>query len=402
MAVEPLDKPIAFVVPWYGDDIPGGAEQLCRSYVRHLRDAGVAVGVITTCVKEFNSNWNKNRYPARTVEKHGIKIRRFPVRRRDSHQFDVVNFKLLNSLSVTAYEEQVFYFESIRSEQMEQFLAREGGQCHLIFMPYCFGTTFEGLRQVNYRALLLPCLHNERYAMLRGSRKMHESVRGLIFNSRSEQELAASLYTIDRVPQIVLGMGVETGDGAPDPNLFRRKYGLTRPYLICVGRKDVTKNTHVLVGYYAQYLEANPDSPLDLVLVGRGDVEVPAKIAGRVHNAGYVPEDVKRSALAGAELLVQPSARESFSIVLMEAWLADTPVIVNEYCTVGVEHCRRSNGGLYFGNYVEFEEVVNLLTTDEELAARLAANGKRYILENYSWNRLVEGLVGFLRAGTAS
>lgn len=396
MGVEPLDRPLAFVVPWYGDDIPGGAEHLCRSYVRHLNKAGIAVEVITTCVKEFNSNWNKNRYPARTVEKHGIKIHRFPVRHRDGHQFDTVNFKLLNNLSVTAYEEQVFFYESIRSEKMEQFLAREGHKYHLIFMPYCFGTTFEGLRQVNYRAFLLPCLHNERYAMLRGARKMHESVSGLIFNSKSEQELAASLYTIGRLPQIVLGMGVEA-DGAADPKPFRRKYGVNRPYLVCVGRKDVTKNTHVLVGYFSQYLESNPDSELDLVLIGRGDVEVPAKISNRVHNPGYVSEEMKHSALAGAEVLVQPSARESFSIVLMEAWLAGTPVAVNEYCTVGVEHCRRSNGGLYFGNYVEFEEVVKLLTTDKGLAGRLAANGMNYIQEHYSWDRLVDGLVAFIR-----
>jgi glycosyltransferase involved in cell wall biosynthesis len=400
MEIKPLDKPIAFVVPWYGDDIPGGAERLCREYVHRLNQAGVAVEVLTTCVYDFAGNWNKNHYPAKTIEKHGIKIHRFAVRRRNSHQFDRVNFKLLNNLSLTANEEHVFFFESVRSEEMERFLAREGRHYHLIFMPYCFGTTFEGLRQVDFHGFLLPCLHNERYAALRGSRKMHESAKGLIFNSESEQQLASSLYMIDRVPRIVLGMGIEPCD-PPDPALFRNDLGIEKPYLLCVGRKDVTKNTHVLVGFFEQFLQENPDSRLDLVLLGPGEIEVPRAIARRVHNPGYVSEDLKRAAMAGAEMLVHPSTRESFSIVLMEAWMAGTPVVVNEYCQVCLEHCRQSNGGLYFRDFAEFDAVVKLLLANKTLARQLAANGRRYVLENFGWDRLLRGLVQFLRENGA-
>lgn len=55
-------EPIAFVIPWYGDQIPGGAESECRSIVKHLRNSGVEVEVLTTCIKEFKSDWNKNHY----------------------------------------------------------------------------------------------------------------------------------------------------------------------------------------------------------------------------------------------------------------------------------------------------------------------------------------------------
>jgi glycosyltransferase involved in cell wall biosynthesis len=396
MKIEPLDKPIAFVAPWYGEDIPGGAERLCREYVHHLTRAGIAVEVLTTCVQDFASNWNKDYHAPNIVERQGFRVRRFPTRRRDARLFDTVNFKLLNNLAVSAYEEHLFFFESVRSEELEQYLEHEGPKYHLIFMPYCFGTTFEGLRRVDFRGFLLPCVHQERYALLRGSRKMHESARGLIFNSESEQKLASSLYAIERVPQIVLGMGIEPQEPG-DPTLFRHEMGIENPYLLYVGRKDATKNTHVLVGYFEQYLGENPDSRLDLVLLGHGDVEIPAAIASRVHNPGYVAEELKRSALAGAEMLAQPSARESFSIVLMEAWMAGAPVVVNEYCQVALEHCRRSNGGLYFSNFVEFEAVVRLLTSDKALARQLAASGRRYVLENYGWDRLIRQLVQFIR-----
>ncbi|MBM3333129.1 hexosyltransferase, partial [Candidatus Sumerlaeota bacterium] len=133
MEIPRLDKPIAFVVPWYGDDIAGGAERLCREYVRRLALAGVAVEVLTTCARDFASNWNKDYHRQQTVRLGDVMLRRFPVRKRNSQQFDVVNFKLLNNLRVTAYEEHLFFFESIRSEELEIFLLNRGRDYHLIF-----------------------------------------------------------------------------------------------------------------------------------------------------------------------------------------------------------------------------------------------------------------------------
>ena len=36
-------KTIAFVIPWFGFDIPGGAEMELKGLVSHLHDAGVKV-----------------------------------------------------------------------------------------------------------------------------------------------------------------------------------------------------------------------------------------------------------------------------------------------------------------------------------------------------------------------
>ena len=33
-------KKIGFVTPWYGEEIPGGAEAELRGVVHHLKDAG--------------------------------------------------------------------------------------------------------------------------------------------------------------------------------------------------------------------------------------------------------------------------------------------------------------------------------------------------------------------------
>ena len=55
---------IAFICPWYGKDIPGGAEAECRRTVENLHQRGVAVEVWTTGVKDFEGDWSVNYYRA--------------------------------------------------------------------------------------------------------------------------------------------------------------------------------------------------------------------------------------------------------------------------------------------------------------------------------------------------
>ena len=51
---------IGFVIPWYGENIPGGAEMELREVATHLKEAGMEVEILTTCVKDFNADWNVN------------------------------------------------------------------------------------------------------------------------------------------------------------------------------------------------------------------------------------------------------------------------------------------------------------------------------------------------------
>ena len=65
-------KKIAFVAPWYGEDIGGGAEAELRDLAHHLKDAGVEPEILTTCVKDFRSDWNVNFHRPGLTEEAGI------------------------------------------------------------------------------------------------------------------------------------------------------------------------------------------------------------------------------------------------------------------------------------------------------------------------------------------
>jgi glycosyltransferase involved in cell wall biosynthesis len=112
--------------------------------------------------------------------------------------------------------------------------------------------------------------------------------------------------------------------------------------------------------------------------------------------AGRVDDPVRWGLLRGAETLVNPSANESFSLVLLEAWVTGTPAVVNGRCAVTREHCERSGGGLWFDTYAQFEAVIDRLLADDGLRAALAARGAAYVDRFYRWPALVERYEAFL------
>lgn len=106
-------KKIGFVIPWYYKDIRGGAEQEMRGLVEHLHNAGVEVEIITTCVKEFASDWTENYFTEGEEVVNGITIRRFKVRKGDMKTFHEINAKLYECNNITYLEEATFLKEMV-------------------------------------------------------------------------------------------------------------------------------------------------------------------------------------------------------------------------------------------------------------------------------------------------
>jgi glycosyltransferase involved in cell wall biosynthesis len=173
-----------------------------------------------------------------------------------------------------------------------------------------------------------------------------------------------------------------------DAARFRKKYRLAEPFLLYAGRKAAEKNVPLLIEYFARYRFTHRDRPLKLVLVGSGRIRIPERLREDVVDLGFVPPQDKFDAYAASLALCQPSQLESFSIVMMEAWLCGTPALVHGRCAVTRDHCLASNGGLFFDEYFEFVEAVDLLSGDAALCRRLADSGRAYVLAHFTWDRV--------------
>lgn len=383
-------RKIGFVIPWYGEDIPGGAEMELREVATHLQRAGMDVEILTTCVREFSADWNENYYSAGTAVVEDIAVRRFPVRRRDTAAFDRVNRRLMEGQHLSLQEEKTFVEEMVNSPQLYEYLKDASDDYALyVFIPYMFGTTYYGMQACPEKSVLIPCFHDEAYLYLRLFRQAYIQARGIIYNAMPEMELANKVYDFTTTEQICMGIGMDTNICA-DADAFRKAYRIQKPFLLYAGRKDAGKNVHTLLRYFAEYKQRHGDSDLQLVLIGGGSIEIPASVRDDVYDLGFVSRQDKYDAMAAAELLCQPSHNESFSLVIMESWLCGRPVLVHSQCAVTRDFARRANGGLYFRNYFEFEGCVQYILTHPEQARTMGQNGGAFVRENFDWDVIME------------
>ncbi|MBR0085775.1 MAG: glycosyltransferase, partial [Lachnospiraceae bacterium] len=89
------------------------------------------------------------------------------------------------------------------------------------------------------------------------------------------------------------------------------------------------------------------------------------------------------------------STHESFSIVIMESWLCERPVLVHGKCDVTRNFAINASGGLYFENYFEFEGCVNYLLAHPETADQMGLNGREFVLHNYAWDAITDRFMKF-------
>lgn len=378
----------AFVTPWYGPHIPGGAEALTRMIVENLHRAGLPVEVLTTCIRDFHADWGHNDHKPGTEIVNGVPVHRFAVQKRDKAAFDQVNWRLIHNLPVTAVQEQTFINEMMRPTGLYEYMRQYQQEYLFVFIPYMFATTYHGTQICPERSLIIPCLHDESYLRLGIYRQAYTAVRGLLYLTEVETDLA-NRY-LGQVPEQirqVLGCGVNT-DFEADGDRFRQKYGLDNtPILLYAGRREPGKNTPLLLEYWQRY-RAESETAAQLVLIGSGDVALPSDSG--ILDLGFVPTQDKYDAYAAADVFCMPSVHESFSIVIMESWLAGTPVLVHDQCAVTRRHCQLANGGLYFRDYDEFAATLTYLLENQATAVQLGQQGRRYVLQNFHWDLIIE------------
>lgn len=391
-------KPIALVVPWYGDDIKGGAEQACNYLAHSLQHAGAEVEVFTTCVKEASADRGKNTLEPGAHIESGILVRRFPVKPQNLQLYGPANLKLYRNEPVTLKEEQIYYDEDINSPEMYQYIREHKSEYRcFVFTPYLYGPSYHGSRECPDNCIMIPCFHDESYAHMQLTKEMAERMKGLAFLSKPEEELAKRLYDLKNVHTEVLGTGIDTEwHKTCNATRFRQKYQISRDFILYAGRKDPGKKADQLLEFFCKYISKNTDRELDLVLIGGGHMEIPVEFQNRVHDLGFVSVEDKHDAFAACTILCNPSYFESFSIVIMEGWLAKRPVLVSEHCAVTTNFCMETDGGLYFRDYPTFAGTVSYLLDHPQVADQMGENGFEYVMEHFTHEMIAEKYLRFL------
>lgn len=382
---------IAFVLPRYGAQLGGGAETLCRELLLALLDPKKNNGIVpietievwTTCAKDHRT-W-ENFHPPGVREEDGIAVHRFSVDERDTDTFIRAEIAIASGTPLNVSEQLGWLQSGVNSRALYAHIENNGPRFDaLIFAPYLFPTTFWGALIHPERSLVIPCLHNEGYAYLEVFRVLLQKVRGIVFNAQPEQELATRICGKD----VIGTKGTVVGMGFDEISQVSSTQVSGNPYVLYSGRKEEGKNLGKLIEWFQRAKLETPS--LELKIIGSGKIEFLPELPPGVFDLGFVSEEEKSQLMKNALALCQPSVNESFSIVLMEAWLQGAPVIVHRDCDVTKFHALSSGGGLYCANGAEFLACVRVLLKDKKLRDSLAEAGNQYVRTEYSWTRVLE------------
>jgi glycosyltransferase involved in cell wall biosynthesis len=422
----------------YGTEILGGSEYSCRLIAERLAPKH-QVEVLTTCAQDYIT-W-KNEYPEGSDRVRGVTVRRFAnARVRDIHPFNRYSEWIFNNAHTREDELEWLRQQGPWCPALLEYLERNQQQYDvLIFFTYLYAPTVLGAKIAPQKTILVPTAHDEPAIRLEMYKELFSLPAGLAYNTDVERRFVTTHFSIRAIEEDTIGCGVDLPNaqeyprehtsprhadpedqaaedeeaGAADDasptfrphlaqrgSMFRRRHRLHGPIVLYGGRIDPGKGCEELIEYFSTYVQEGGDA--SLVLMGVKLMPLPEEPFIRF--AGYLPDQERVQALEAATVVVVPSPYESLSLLALESFAVGTPVLANARSEVLVEHCRKSNAGLYYADRDEFTEALRMLVGDERLRARLGRNGREYIRTNYRWDVILakfEKMFAKLRPGGA-
>ncbi len=410
---------LAFVIQRYGPEVLGGSEHLCRLIAERLAGQH-QVEVLTTCARDYIT-W-KNEYPEGTDRIRGVTVRRFAsARTRDLAAFNRYSDWIYNNAHSRADEMEWLKQQGPWCPALIDHLKRHHQQYDvLIFFTYLYAPTVLGLEINPARSVLVPTAHDEPAIRLEMFRDVFSRPAAIVFNTESERQFVHDTFSDRPLLEEVAGVGVDLPQHQPYPRIpsrpaeeeapaggedadegedaggaqtfpshllargsvFRRRHRLYGPIALYGGRIDPGKGCEELIEYFTTYVKDGGDATL--ALMGVKLMSLPEEPFIRF--AGLLSDRERTQALEAATVVVVPSPYESLSLLALEAMAVGTPVLVNARSEVLVEHCVRSNAGLYYADRDEFVESLKLLVGDARLREAMGRNGRDYVRRHYRWD----------------
>lgn len=376
-------KKIAFVVQRYGLEVNGGAEYECRALAEHMT-ALYEVDVLTSCARN-NLPWD-NAYKEGLEQIHHVNVYRFPVEKmRNDMLFDELSKQV--GKGIEEIEEEWIAQMGPYCPSFLSFLEKNADRYEaVVFFTYAFYFTVKGIGLRLKNSILVPTAHDDAAIRLPIYQKVFELPAAFLYNSIEEKEFVARQFHTDAKPSGMTCIGIDI----PDTNRYvlPEQFSFCQDsYIVYAGRVSYGKNFNELNRDFIEYKKRNP-SPLKLIVIGSIDDRVTLTHSEDIIYAGFVTDEQKTAVIANAKLLVMPSLYESLSIVILESMAAGRPVLVNGNCAVLKGQCIRSNAGLYYTNFFEFEEALRYMLSNEAAYRQMCENGLQFVKENYNWDRV--------------
>ena len=392
---------LACVIHRFGADIAGGSEGHCRLVAEQLA-AQHDVTIVTTCARD-HITWRNHYPPGESRIPHlspqrgrggdGLRVLRFPVaRERQLHRFMDLSDLVFAGRASPDDEEQWFRENGPDAPELIEHLRRHGAEYdRVLFWSYRYYDTYFGLPVVADRAVLLPTAEEDPLIHADALTRFFALPKGFLFLTPEEEALVGARAPA-ATPSAVIGCGLDPAPGAATLSAIDA-LRLHDPFVLYLGRIDPNKGCAALLRHFVKYVEAGRN--VQLVMAGPASMPIPAHPL--IRPLGFVEDEIRDALLTKAKALVMPSPFESLSMVLLEAWNRGLPALVNARCKVLRGQVERANGGLHYGNAVEFTAALDYLLDHPDDARQLGQQGLAYVEREYRWPTVMQKIESVLR-----
>ena len=343
------------------------------------------VEILTTCATDY-ATWKNEYAPGVSIERN-VPIRRFPVDRvRDRSAFERLSIKFARDPAAARPEDERAWMaaQGPGCAGLGQYLDEHAASLDAIyFYSYLYATTYDNLPRLAAKAVLVSLAHDEWMLRLPMWNRIFADARRIIALTPEEEHLLKSRFSSLPLSTTVIALGFDSVI-ASQKRASSRDASTGEPFALYVGRIDPAKNCDELVRDFIDLASGGIAVPR-LVLAGPVSMTLPEH--PQLSVCGLLSEEQKRQLMAASEFVVIPSALESLSLVALESWAQQTAILVNGSSSVLVGQCRRSGGGVWYGNRDEFQaQYATRLQGESEALGR---QGNAYVKRFYNWPDVV-------------
>jgi glycosyltransferase involved in cell wall biosynthesis len=402
------NKPkIAIIVQRYGQQINGGAEVHARMIAEKLI-ANYEVVVLTSRATDYHT-WEPV-LPLGSSFENNIEIIRFnhppKAHPKTVHKLNRklrgrwLFQKFYRFIGEPKWYLTIFPEADVSNINSEKWLALQGPETYdlknylqenqnnytaFIFFTYLYYTTAACIDIVGKKSILIPTMHDEPSAYLPIFKKVMAAPRFIFFNTISEKIFSEKMFSINHIQKEIVAVGIDEENSNTKINIQDR-FGINKKYILYVGRIDSAKGCNELFENFIQFKKKDQN---DIVLVLAGKNMIKEVKHPSIHYLGFVSDEEKTQLIKSALSLIVPSKYESLSLVLLESFINNVPVIANGNCQVLLNHIENSEGGWVYFNPKEFNSAI--LSSLNEIENKEKGNkGYEYVKRNYTWDKVMK------------
>ena len=363
------------VIPYFTPS-RGGDVNVCYNLSKQLVKHGHEVTVITTDF-EFDEGY------AQTLEKIGAKV--IPFHCIANIKLFLISPGMKKWIKSNVRDFDMIHLHDLRSYQ-NNIVCSYAMKYEIPYVLHPHGSTPRILAKQGLKWL---------YDIAFGYRLLKDAGQ-VIAVSKEEANYDRQMGADERKISVIYnGVDIEHFKNAPSHGRFKQKYGIDGKLILYLGRIHKTKGIDFAIKAFSNIHTKIEQTTF---VVAGADDGYKAKLENlvrelnlgeRIKFVGALNENDKLSAYADADLfLYTVRYMGGVGIAPLEAILCDTPVIVTAECG---EVIKEADCGylVEYGDLVDLTQKMKGAIESPEAAMKMVERGKKYIMDNLTWDNVV-------------